>query len=674
MSELRLETLSIPAAELGPENPLPPLRTGQDLHVVDEVDPAVPTEMLRNISYGRVPSILPYNLQDGYTRDRHHRDFRVAILENETLKAIFLLEFGGRLWSLYHKSTQRELLSVNPVFQPANLALRNAWFSGGVEWNIGTIGHSPFTCAPLHAARAIHPNGTPILRMYEWERIRQVPFQIDAYLPDGSAVLFVRVRITNPHAREIPMYWWSNMAVPETSKTRVVIPADSAYRFNYDRLMVIPVPEHEGTDNTYPSRIRSSSDYFFHIPENRRRWITALDGSGKGLVQVSTQRLKGRKLFVWGMDPGGRKWQEFLSEPGQAYLEIQAGLAHTQLEHIPMPAKAEWSWTEAYGLLEAEASAVHGSDWNGAQRSVEAALDHLITGEALEAVNQDGEAFQDLPPVEILQNGSGWGSLEALRRKIFSEPPFSTTGLIFDEVSLTDDQAPWVELVQKGVMPGANPHSIPQGFMIQDEWKKLLETFVKSEQGANWLAWFHLGVMRFSANNRDGARQAWEQSLQYAVTPLAKRNLAMVAKEDNRLDDAADLYESAVRMQPELLPLVVECGRFLIQAGQHQKWLALMEELPPSICSIGRLRLLEAQAALEENDFQRVERFFADQVTIPDLREGELSLSDFWFEFHLKRLSHLENISIDDALRARVNREYPVPEQFDFRMKIAERD
>ena len=62
--------------------------------------------------------------------------FRVAVLENDHLRATFLLELGGRLWSLLHKPTGRELLSVNPVFQPANLAIRNAWFSGGVEWNI----------------------------------------------------------------------------------------------------------------------------------------------------------------------------------------------------------------------------------------------------------------------------------------------------------------------------------------------------------------------------------------------------------------------------------------------------------------------------------------------------------------------------------------------------------
>jgi len=37
------------------------------------------------------------------------------------MRATFLLELGGRLWSLVHTPTGRELLHVNPIFQPGNL-------------------------------------------------------------------------------------------------------------------------------------------------------------------------------------------------------------------------------------------------------------------------------------------------------------------------------------------------------------------------------------------------------------------------------------------------------------------------------------------------------------------------------------------------------------------------
>ncbi|MCZ7545460.1 MAG: DUF5107 domain-containing protein [Anaerolineae bacterium] len=418
MSELRLETWSMPAADLGPENPLPPLRHFRELHAIESA-PGIPEAMLANMAYGHVPNTLPYAMQDGYARALQERAFRVAVLENETLRATFLLEFGGRLWSLVHKPSGRELLSVNPVLQLANLAIRNAWFCGGVEWNIGTIGHSPFTCAPLFAARVTGAEGAPVLRLYEWERIRQTPFQIDAFLPDGSPVLFVRVQITNPHPHETPMYWWSNIAVPESPETRVVAPADAAYRFGYKRtgLMLIPVPEFEGVDFTYTTNVDHAADFFFHIPDDARHWIAALDAAGRGLVQVSTRRLVGRKLFLWGTGPGGRKWQRFLAPTAaQGYLEIQAGLARTQMEHLAMPSGATWSWLEAYGLLEADADAVHGVRWADARGAVSDALERLIPRARLDAVLERSARLADAPPDALLQRGSGWGALERVRR------------------------------------------------------------------------------------------------------------------------------------------------------------------------------------------------------------------------------------------------------------------
>lgn len=668
VSELRIENWSMPAADLGLENPLPPLRTGEELHAVENV-PGIPDEMLKSMAYGRPPSTLPYTIQDGYTRCRHPRDFRVVVLENEFLRAAFLLEFGGRLWSLLHKPSGRELLEVNPVFQPANLAIRNAWFSGGVEWNIGIIGHSPFTCSPLFAARVERSDGTAVLRMYEWERIRQVPFQIDAYLPDGSPMLFVRVRIVNPHDREVPMYWWSNIAVPETLDTRVIVPADSTYRFDYTSgLDVIPLPKAEGRDVTYSTNIARSADFFYHIPDSHRPWITALDGEGKGLVQVSTERLTGRKLFVWGMGGGGRNWQEFLSQPGQAYIEIQAGLARTQMEYLSMPAGAEWSWLEGYGLMESDPDVVHGADWTQAWQSVEDMLEQLIPRAALDAEFERGDESADRPPVELLQRGSGWGALERLRREAYGEPPFCSEGLVFDAESLGEAQSPWLGLLHDGAFPAFEPDVEPRGLMVRAEWRALLEDAVSAGRGTNWLAWLHLGVMRYYAGDRDGAHRAWQMSLEQADTPWATRNLAVLAWEDRRFDEAVELYIAACRMRPSLLPLAVECGRTLIDAGRLRDWLELLAELPPSVRTVGRIRLLEAQAALVVGDFESVERIFAEEPVVDDMREGEKSLSHLWFDFHEQRLSVAENIPIDDALRARVRREFPVPKQFDFCM------
>ena len=84
--------------------------------------------------------------------------------------------------------------------------------------------------------------------------------------------------------------------------------------------------------------------------------------------------------------------------------------------------------------------------------------------------------------------------------------------------------------------------------------------------------------MRFSANDFDGARQAWEQSLQCSSTVWAMRNLAVLALEEGRVNEAVSMYIEAVHMKPELRSLAIECGQVMLQSGQPQNWLDLMTE------------------------------------------------------------------------------------------------
>ncbi len=126
-----------------------------------------------------INTMIPYKIQDGYGRDRKDKEWNAIILENEFLKAVFLPELGGRLWSIYDKVGNRELLYKNTVYQPGNLALRNAWFRGGVEFNMCIKSHNPLTCDKLFAEIATTPEGE-VINLYEYERIRGVVYTISA--------------------------------------------------------------------------------------------------------------------------------------------------------------------------------------------------------------------------------------------------------------------------------------------------------------------------------------------------------------------------------------------------------------------------------------------------------------------------------------------------------------
>ena len=669
MSDLAVRSFPISTAELGAESPLPPIRprpkpnirvTAQDL----------PTSALEAMTRGHAPSLLPYAMQDTFSRNYRLEDHPVAVLENQILRAEFLLNYGGRLWSLYHKPTQTELLANSPRITFANLALRNAWFYGGAEWNMGTIGHSPLSCSPMFAARLQDAHGTPILRLYEWERLRQVVVQIDAILPDDSPVLLVRPRILNPGPDPVPMYWWSNLAVPVAPGTRVLAPASRIYVLGReeDGLYQDPLPSAGGTDLTYPANWSHAADLFFDLPTGCRPWIAAISAQGDGFVQVSTDRLRGRKLWVWGTSQGGRNWQDLLGSEPPGYIEIQAGLTCTQLEHLPMQAGDQWSWMEAYGRVPTDPSVAHGSDWQAACAHLTDQIDRLIPAPRLEEMYQEVGALADSPPQAILHRGTGWGALERRRRERNGDRGLGLQGVVFDDHSLGEAQRPWVTLLETGDFPSSSPNTPPAGFVVGQDWLELLEGCLQQTGARQWEVWFHLGILRLSTGDEAGAQECWERSLALNWSPWACRNLAVSKSAQGDPNGAAGLMVAACKGAPTQPELWVECGQLLIEADRCQDWLDLVDTLPAALRGNGRIRLLEAQAALRAGRLAVVAAFLQDRIVPADLREGETSLSELWYSYQERRLGEA-SVSGRVADLKDIVRECPVPLGLDFRIR-----
>jgi len=533
-----------------------------------------------------------------------------------------------------------------------------------VEWNIGTIGHSPLTCEPLHAVVVHLPDGTPALRMYEFERMREEVFQVDAWLPEHSPVLYVHVRVRNPNDHEVPVYWWSNAAVPLADGVRVLAPADSAWQFTYDgSVRRISVPHHDGRDLTYPAMAPAAADCFFALDGTARRWVAALDATGLGLVQTSTDRLQGRKLFQWGTGRGGEHWQEWLSGAGSAYLEIQAGLARTQLEHLPLPARSSWSWVEAYGLLEVDAEAAHSSRWDRAVAAAADSLESLLPVSDLDETHDSCRAWADAEPDGVLQAGSGWGALERRLRESCRDSSMTLPGTPFGDETLGDDQRPWLELMATGRMPGEKGQTAPRSYQVSDRWVGLLRA------APGWLPLLHLGVARAAAGNLAAARAAWSASLDAQPTAWAHRNLAALAAHDGDNHRALWHYEQAVALCPHLPGLALEYVDLLLEERLARRALEAIDAVPRAARGSGRLRLAEARAALLAGDLGRCRAVLERDLEIPDLQEGEDRLHELWFDLHAARIAAERGHHVDERTRAEAVATVEVPRHLDFRMR-----
>lgn len=661
MSTLEKRKLAMPVADLQGESNLPSISAMINVQhrrkaVLDEDDELY-------LGYGFMQNVFPYRQQNNYNRELVEKEIDIIVLENNYLKASFLPTLGGRLWSLYDKVNNKELLYVNPVLRFGNLALRNAWFSGGVEWNVGAVGHSPFTCSQVFAACLHTKDSTPILRLYEYERIREITYQIDFILPSDSRLLYCRMRVVNPKAETVPVFWWSNIAVPEKQGGRVVVAADAAYTSKSGAVTKIPVPVSDGVDVTYPVNSEYATDYFWKVKPEDRKYICQVDEDGYGLLQTSTSRQKGRKLFVWGQGPGGDHWQEFLSKDAKSgrYIEIQAGLAPTQYECLPMPPRTAWEWMEAYGAIMVDPTKVHG-DWQKAKSEVEAEISRMISVEDLEKLLVETKETIALQPAEeILFAGSGWGALENLRRKRCGEKPLSSH-LDFGDIG--PEQEEWAFLMDNGVMPDMPVDIVPKSWMNQVEVTSLLEKAGTDGDRFNWYTWMHLGIIYLNSNRLDRAEEALNRSMELKSNCWAMYGLAILAKNKRENKKAAMLGMRASLMKPDDASFAKEALSLLCNAQLYREALSLISQLDPDVQVLGRVQFYKAVAKAHTGEIEEAEAILYKDggLVVPDIREGEISMSELWYFIEEEKAKKRGEVFDRDSVNP--------PLSLDFRMNI----
>ena len=617
MDNLRFETLHLRGRKVGPSSWFPALRELIKTEISAELD----EDDGLFIGYGMFRDGLPYTLQDSYDTPEEELSFQAAVLENKYLKAVFLPERGGRLWSLRDKENDRDLLLENTRLLPCNLAIRNAWFAGGVEFNCGRRGHDEQTMSPRFCAVVETPE-FPVLRFYEFQRDRGTPFQYDCFLPEDSRFLYIRGRICNPNDTVQPMYWWSNMALPEVPGSRVVVPAKAAFANWYSggshALAKLPLPDGEGFDGTYPVNFQYVKDHFYDIPEDVRRYECLFYKDGYGFCHVSTKRLRGRKLFVWGQCQGGRHWNRKLLGPGlDSYIELQGGLGRSQQECLPMPPKTVWEWLEGYGSLAMKPEQVHGK-WEDAVGSVTAALDEKIPAGTLEDMLRKTRDTIALKPGKVVVKGSGWGALEELRRggKLAPQLDFGAPG---------PEQAPWVELLKTGRMTEA----LPGSYQVSDAWFEVLKKAVPGPQ-----VHYHLALNYFRREDWERA----ERELAAAGDPANKRHLlhawANLFNRQGRQKESAEAILRAALIDPADTSFVKEALKMLLSFGEYDKMFTLLDRLSPETAALPLIQMMKAAALAHTGRPDEAEAILTRDggLDIPDIREGENSASQLYID------------------------------------------
>lgn len=579
------------------------------------------------IGYGKRETCYPYREQNRYTQVAD-KECRVAILENDYLYAEFLVDLGGRLWKLYNKKTGKDLLYTNDVIRFRNLSLRNAWFSGGVEWNIGVIGHTSYTCDTMYTAKVVGKNGEEVLRFYEFERVREVYYQIDFWLVDDK--LMVRPKIYNTSEEVVPMYWWSNIATPEFKNGRLVVDADSAFNNSDGRgIKKSTIPVTEGVDVSFYENIMDTIDYFFDIDNRANKFIVNTDSEGNGLLQISSDRLKGRKLFSWGHLQGSRHWQDVLTDKAGDYVEIQAGLGKTQYECLPMPPKTSWEWVEVYTDIKLNSQMVAG-DYKALVNEVNNQVAGKICTATLDEVCSNTLDSIALVEGEIVIKGTGFGYV-----KNFVENN-APTHLKFMPCEKSNK---YLSLVKTGEC--SSDINEQTAFATEKYQIKALEDAINKDSD-NWNIYYQLAVYKAYCKDYDSARKLCMQSMAYDNNYLNNHLMTFICRALNK--PCKHFARKAIEQCPFNYSVAESILKLFADENDYEEVKEMYHLLNDNIKSEHRLKMYLAISLLNTGDVDGAEKLLESDggLDIFDYREGDKMLDKLYKGIRVNKYNEKE--------------------------------
>lgn len=662
-TRIAAERLALPMARLGGPSALPRFRWQQPM-------PNKPTppdfglseeEAAHGFKWGE-DSILPYAVYDDYDRQPAPGELDVLVIDNGRLRAVIAPALGGRVLELRDLGSGRDLVFRNPVFQPANLASLNAWFSGGIEWNGLIPGHSPFTAAPVFAGLRETGRG-PILRLYEFDRRVEATWQVDLFLPADATTLFAHGRLVNPSGEPRLAYWWTNIAAPMAEKTRVLSPV--AYSVEHiwpgNNLGRCAFP-HEGWDASYPDNWQNATSVFFRAPDAPRRFVLAVDGDGNGLVQTATPEMVGRKFFYFGAAVGGQNWMDYLARPGEGrYLEIQSGITPTQNQHFVLAAGEERGWTEAFAPIRLDAARAHDPDYAAATAHAAAAVDRLIPAAELAEIDAFLRAEARQPLTVRYAAGAPWGRRQ---ERLLGRP--LAAGLDFAVDAPPDF---WDALAGGGAIADAELAALPGGIAVSPLWVARLEASART-QGMSWLHALLLATAALDRGERDMARDLTAQSLARRPSWAAHRLAALLAAD---ADAASESYARAWAMGDAPPELAVEIAQHLMAHRRSAELKRFVEALPDGVRDRERILLARAVVAADDGEADTLEALLLGRP-FATIREGETLLSDLWVRLRQLRLkAALGREPTPDETTADLEA-HPLPRALDLRMHALKRE
>lgn len=683
-----LSILNIKGTKITGENPLPMMCERERDQYPALINPEDwPKEKLTYYGEENGFRVLPYKILDRYERTLKQRQYKLVILENENLRAEILPDFGGKLYSLKDKSTGKDLVFRDPIIRMCNIAARDAWTAGGIEWNLGQHMHTYFACSPVYVAKLHDTQGNEFVRIYEYERLRGIFYQLDFHLPSGAKALFTHGRVINDSGRDVFFDWWSDMGIKEEEKMRVLSGADmvayispvkdrkeEGFPFDFGYCSQKELSKRFGFDVTYPEYFKFCGEYFLQGPkECRSPWLSAVYPDGFVFFNRSTSRLINKKMFTWGTHNAGNRWKDYLFDKNIGnHIEIQSGMATTQHHSCLLKDKDVWEWTEAFSSVSLEnVDKAFVSDIDMAKKYVSNAVDKKLSEDEIYKWDNIFRSLSSAMPDEILAQGTGFGTLERKRREKYGQT--IPSGIVFPDSAIGENELPWLNLLENGIYQEIPENMLPSSWMTCDKnWIKMLTDSMKKEGGKNHSSLTQLGVMLYEKYEFDKAIDLWKESVALKPNAIAYRNLAYAYNAGGERDKAEEYMRKALdiggmEMDPafseEYIRMLVEHKKY------NEAWEFYKSEMPESM-KTDKVLLYAGLASVETGNEDFVLKIFDKELKNIREYENDKFTADMWYKYQAIKEAKKRNVPLTPELIHEIENTLEVPASIDYRVVL----
>jgi hypothetical protein len=264
------------------------------------------------------------------------KQYRFVALENDKIKVAICPDLGGRVTSIVHKGSGKEVLYVPDVIRPTRILPRFGYVAGGIEVSF-PISHAPTQNDPVLYAIDQTPQ-----RVYVTCGERELRFgmqwSVEYSLGSDDDFLTERAVFHNPGAAACPWMSWSNAAVPCAPDTEYHFPRGTVLAHS-SRLATIDWQE---SGPKRESDIQEMTGYFWKTKDTNG-FGAFTPSRGAGLYHIADAAMApGMKLWSYGVGKD-RAWATLGTARQEPYVEIQGGPIGDQSTKLELsPGETRW--------------------------------------------------------------------------------------------------------------------------------------------------------------------------------------------------------------------------------------------------------------------------------------------------------------------------------------------